>query len=221
MIIFIHEDEAYLAWLAEHRRGYVVHAHRRPKARYLVLHRAACPALEAAHQAHGHLTTGPYIKVCARDPCELIEWSLAETGASPRPCEECRPKIESSAAPTTAEHDADHPHLTKQGEHLVSYLLELAVMSLDGMASYSVSAPTIAKLATYFDKSVGQLTPIVRRLLEDGFVSVDGNTSPDTKLSPRNVVHPTAAALRTVPAFAELSDAEIDAAVESLMRKRT
>jgi hypothetical protein len=215
LIIIINDDDAYLAWLEAHPRGYVVNAHRRPKPRYLVLHRTGCTEISAARRAHW--TTGPYIKVCSRHVEELVAWARDDVGGALRPCERCRPKLPTAMAAEPAR-EADHPHLTKMGDHLLSYILELAVMSLDGMGHYCENPPTVGKLAKYFERTVGQVTPVLRRLLEDGYISVGPDAAPENRFSYKSVIYPTAASLRTVPAFAELNDREVAAAIATLLR---
>jgi len=214
MIIILNDDPAYLAWLEANPRGYVVNAHRTPKARYLVLHRAACADISAARRSHW--TTGPYIKVCSRNVQELADWAHDDIGGPLQPCERCRPKFEPVSSAGQSVRELDHPHLTKMGDHLLSYILELAVMSLDGMGHYRESPPTVGKLAKYFDKTVGQITPVLRRLLEDGYISVGKDTPPEARFSGKSIVYPTAASLRTVPAFAEMKDQEVNLAITSL-----
>jgi hypothetical protein len=214
MIIIINDDPAYLAWLEANPRGYVVNAHRMPKARYLVLHRASCAEISAARR--GHWTTGPYIKVCSRNVHELADWARADVGGQLRPCERCRPKFEPASSAGPSPREPNHPHLTKMGDHLLSYILELAVMSLDGMGHYCESPPTVGKLAKYFDRTVGQITPVLRRLLEDGYISVGHDTSPEARFWGKTIVYPTAASLRTVPAFAEMTDREVVRAIANL-----
>lgn len=216
MIIFISEDDAYLRWLAEHPRGFVVNAHRRPTSRYLMLHRASCADISSNKRSHW--TTADYIKICARRALELEAWAEAEFGGHLRRCARCRP-AERRASPqvglATGEAEETH-HLTKLGDHLLSFVLEVAVMSLDAMANYQADPPTVGALAQYEGKSIRQIAPALSRLLEDGFITIDGDTSPEAKRRRQSIVYPTAAALRTVPAFAELTANELDRALASL-----
>ena len=157
MIVFINEDEAYLAWLAARRRiGRERTA--KPTPRYLVLHRASCAEVSGAN--HARCTKGPYIKICSHSAAELAEWAVHDVGGVLRPCEECHPPHDDTAP---AAYAAEHPHLTRMGDRLLSYILELAVISMDGMGDYADDPPTIKKLAGYFGKTVPQLEPIVRR----------------------------------------------------------
>ncbi len=77
MIIFIDEDEAYHAWLADHPRGLVVNARRKPSPRYLVLHKASCAEVSGPRRQH---TSGPYIKICAHGAHELVDWAVRDVG---------------------------------------------------------------------------------------------------------------------------------------------
>jgi hypothetical protein len=84
--VFVDADAAYLDWLGNHSQGFVLNCDRRPRPRYLVLHRAGCGFL----RRRGTLT-GAYIKVCADDAREIKAWAREQTGAGPKPCRRCRP----------------------------------------------------------------------------------------------------------------------------------
>ncbi len=167
-----------------------------------------------------HWTTGPYIKVCSRHVEELVGWARDDVGGALRPCEKCRPKLPAVPLAQPAR-ELDHPHLTKMGDHLLSYILELAVMSLDGMGHYCENPPTVAKLAKYFDRTVGQITPVLRRLLEDGYISIGKDARPEARISGKSIVYPTAESVRTVPAFAHMNDAEVARAIATLLGEET
>jgi len=213
MIIFIDEDEAYVEWLSARPKGFVVNAHRRPRARFLVLHRASCT--EVSGDRRSKWTSGPYLKICSRTVQELIVWARDDVGGDLRPCHSCAPPIARTKDGESPAH-AGEPHLTRVGEHLLSYLLELAVISLDCMARYADDPPTVKKLAAYFSKTVPQLVPMLRRRLEDGYIAIGDDDSPQAKIRRQSVVYPTPMALRTVPAFADLADDELERAVNSL-----
>ncbi len=85
------------------------------------------------------------------------------------------------------------------GDRILSHVLELTVISLDGMGDYKDDPPTIEKLAGYFGKTVPQLETIVRRLLEDGYIMAGSDRSPEARLSKRTVLYPTPASLARYP----------------------
>lgn len=91
-------------------------------------------------------------------------------------------------------------------------------MSLDGMAHYGDDPPTIRALASYVGKTMHQIEPALRRLLEDGFITVDGETAPTVRLTPRSRVYPTTQSLQTIPAFANMPVQELNRAIASLTR---
>ncbi len=64
-ILFEHDDEGYLGWVAEHPVGYVLNIRRRPSLSYAVLHRAKCRHISALGSALGAFTSRGYRKVCA------------------------------------------------------------------------------------------------------------------------------------------------------------
>ncbi|MGD9715398.1 MAG: hypothetical protein AB7V46_25600 [Thermomicrobiales bacterium] len=216
MIIFIHDDDAYFAWLAAHRRGFVVNCHHPPTPRYLMLHRAACAEL-ARHRQHGG-TTDRYIKVCATTVRELEQWAGKDVHGSLRVCPRCRPHLTVAKTPPICSRGAGPTprRLTKLGDQLLSFVLEVAVMSLDGLSRYGDDPPTVGALASYVGKSVHQIAPAIRRLLEDGFISVNGATDPTVGLTPRSRIYPTASSLRTVPAFESVPLQELNRALADL-----
>jgi hypothetical protein len=216
MIIFIDEDEAYLAWLAAHRRGFVVNSHHPPTSRYLMLHRAGCADI-AASKKHGW-TTGPYIKLCAGTVRELEDWARRDVRGALRVCPRCRPRLAGAASQETRL-GAKTPvcaRLTKLGDHLLSFVLDVAVMSLDGMTRYSDDPPTVCSLAAYVGKTVHQIEPALRRLIEDDLISVNGDTRADVRLTTRSIIYPTALSLQTIPAFTTMPAQELDRAIASL-----
>jgi len=94
-VSFVDDDAGFLAWMAEHRSGYVLNSHRTPSARYLKLHRAACssiaPGAEASTGAGDRSWTVTYRKVCATDLRALVDWGSAQVGVTPEPCKRCKP----------------------------------------------------------------------------------------------------------------------------------
>lgn len=88
--VFRDDDTGYLAWLADHPRGFVLNANRSPRPDYLIVHRATCRTI-SGKPTRGGPWTGPYIKVCADDLLEVAAWAGASVGAPPRRCRVCSP----------------------------------------------------------------------------------------------------------------------------------
>jgi hypothetical protein len=90
MTIFRNDDAAYRAWLAANPEGLVVNAEKAPAARYLKLHRAACPHIKA--WADRNPTSTTYIKICSLDLGSLEAWARTATGGGVLdPCPTCQP----------------------------------------------------------------------------------------------------------------------------------
>jgi hypothetical protein len=73
---FQNDDAAYLHWLAQHPRGFVINTPRGKPASYMVLHRATCASVgEYNRMARpGGFTERSYIKICAPDIESLRTW---------------------------------------------------------------------------------------------------------------------------------------------------
>ena len=88
--LFKDDDGAYVRWLEEHPRGYVLNCQRSPRATYLVLHRAACGTITGV-PARGGRWTDQFIKVCSESAEPIRDWTRARVRAEPRPCGLCHP----------------------------------------------------------------------------------------------------------------------------------
>lgn len=86
MTIFVDEDSAYLAWIAQNLDRFVLNAHGNPKPHYLRLHKASC-SLISGTPANGEHWTTTYLKVCG-DRTELEAWA-SELGGEVWACERC------------------------------------------------------------------------------------------------------------------------------------
>jgi hypothetical protein len=207
MLIIINDDAAYVSWISRHRHGYVVDSKRNPAKNHLILHRATCSIVKPHKRAR--LTTGAHIKACSLDAAELAAWAVEQTGGGLTVCPECRPDQEDS--PTT-EHQAKHA-LTRLNKDILSYVLDLAVMYLDGEErQYRLS---VQGIASYLDKTPRQIMPALGRLIEEGYLACD---PPATNGTPpaMSVIYPTALALRTIPAFDAMPKRALAAELESL-----
>jgi hypothetical protein len=214
MLIIINDDHFYLSWLAHHRLGYVLDSYRRPAKRHLVWHRATCSAIKGAKRAHW--TTGTHIKVCSPNPVELAQWARDETGGDLQPCPHCRPDQELRAEDLAdnVNTTAEHAHRTVLGGRIMDHVLELAAMRLGGeLPKYQV---TVGDVAEAFSKSLAQISPALVRLAEEGQIKLTGRISPGAPLGEKVGVFPAAAALRSLPAFAELTDEALDAEIGEL-----
>ena len=207
MLIIINDDPAYVSWLSRHRQGYVIDCNRKPAKNHLILHRATCSVIKPHKRAR--LTTGAHIKACSLVVEELAAWALEETGGGVIACSECQPDQDEL---TTSEHQAKHS-LTRLGRDVLSYVLDLAVMYLDGEERHY--HPKIDDIAAYLAKSPGQIMPALQRLISDGYLDCE---SPATNGAPSatSIVYPTASALRTIPAFADMANSAVDAELRSL-----
>lgn len=89
LVTFVDDDLGYLRWTAAHPKGFVVNAERRPRAAYLILHRASCRSVIGS-PARGLHWTLDYIKICARHLQPLDTWA-AKVGGRLQHCRLCQP----------------------------------------------------------------------------------------------------------------------------------
>jgi hypothetical protein len=207
MLIIINDDAAYVSWLSRHRQGYVVDCRRKPTKNHLILHRATCSIIKPHKRAR--LTMGAHIKACSLDAHELAAWAFEQTGGDLVACSECQPDHEE---PLTAENHAKHA-LTRLGKEIVSYVLDLAVMYLDGEERHY--GPSVEAIAVYLDKTPKQIMPALGRLIEEGHLEYGSPGTDDTPPA-TSIIYPTARALRTIPAFDAMSKRALAAELESL-----
>jgi hypothetical protein len=207
MLIIINDDPAYVSWLSRHRQGYVVDSKRKPAKNYLILHRATCSVIKPHKRAR--LTSGAHLKACSLDVEELATWAFEQTGGRVVACSVCQPDVEE---PATGEHQAKHS-LTRLGRDILSYVLDLAVMYLDGEERHY--HPKVRDIAAYLDKSPGQIMPALQRLIAEGYLACEppaANGAP----SASTIIYPTVSALRTIPAFAVMATSAVEAELRSL-----
>jgi len=197
MLIIINDDPAYVSWLSRHRQGFVVDSPSRPKKNHLTLHRATCSLIKPHKRAR--LTTGVHIKACSLDAAELASWSQEQTGGGLTACPLCRPEEED--CPNAEQHAKNA--LTRLGRDALSYVLDLAVMYLDGEETYF--RPTLKDVAGYLDKTVPQVVPAIQRLIDERYLERD-QTGNAISLAATTVVFPSAKSLRTIPAFDAMSE---------------
>lgn len=195
MLIFINDDAAYRAWIVRHRDGFVIDAKRKPTRNHVVLHRANCPLVKPHKRAR--LTTHGHIKACSLDRHELATWTEEETGGGVRECPDC---LGEHPAGSGEQHVSERA-LTRLGRDVLSYVLDLAVMFLDGEDEHF--HPTVRVVAEYLDKTPAQILRAIERLAIDGYLTCE------PLLSEHSALYPTAQALALVPAFGALPEAEL------------
>jgi hypothetical protein len=112
---FRDDDTGYLAWLAEHRDGYLINIARTYWPGDARVHRADCRTLGTARCGSG-ACTGPYVKICARHLPALERWANLHVSTAITPCGICRPGGEvpppDTPGPTSvpaARYDVDGP----------------------------------------------------------------------------------------------------------------
>lgn len=214
MIIILNDDHAYLGWLAHHRDGFVVDARRKPSLKHTVLHRALCPEIRNSSNKRTHWTTGARMKACSLDAGELREWVKDAVGGEPLLCEQCRPgeELEAAAIESLSE-PRRSAGLSRQARRVLDHVLEVAVIALEQPAAYTL---TLDELAAAEGKQPRQLSAAVLRLLADGYLTTRAKPVPGRPLVGQAALFPTAKALRSLPALADLGDMELDALLHRL-----
>ena len=87
---FANDESGYAAWLRQHPLGFVVNCDPKPRASYIVAHRASCSTI-SGRPARGSTFTTPYMKVCSDSMSVLSEWALRVTSGQLRRCGRCKP----------------------------------------------------------------------------------------------------------------------------------
>jgi hypothetical protein len=201
MIIFLNDDRAYLSWVTHHRQGFVLDGRRKPKAGQLLVHRATCREIKSATSPRQHWTTGAKLKACSLNCDELEAWAAEETGKGPQRCACCQPNQDELAV------GAVPAHLTRLSSEILDYILDAALIHMEN--EYPPYRLTVSDIAACFDKTPGQIAPVLRQLITDGLLTAPGKISAVAPLRPQQVVLPTMLALRTLEAFQRESDGAI------------
>lgn len=207
MIVFINEEGAYHSWLARHHQGFVVDALRRPTRKQPLLHRAACADLKTRSNSKQHSTTGRRVKACAEESAALIDWATAEYDRSPQTCEVCRPL---EAMPIDS---APARKLSKLGREVMDYVVEVALIHLDQGNALRLS---VGEIAAYLGKSPLRIAPAVLQLVQSGLLRLGQELNLDKPFPTRAAIYPTAAALKSLPAYGHWSDSRIEADLRRL-----
>ena len=206
MLIIINDDPVYISWLSRHRSGFVLDAKRKPTRNHVILHRAICSVIKPHKRAR--LTTGGHLKACSLDATELESWAEEQTGGGLTDCQQCHPRELEHADDERAPAHA----LTRLGREVLSYVLDLAVMYLDGEDTRY--RPNVDNVAAYLGKSVAQTNPVMQRLIDEGYLKSGGLSTKGAAST--TVIYPTAKALRTIPAFAEMTEKEVAEELDKL-----
>jgi hypothetical protein len=207
MILFLNEDRAYLSWVTHHRHGFVLDCNRKPTKHHLILHRATCPDVKHSASRTTHWTTGHHMKACSLDAEELRVWANDETGAEPNGCVSC---LVAQGQPSS-----DEPlHLTKLDHEILSFVLEVAMLHLDQQSGvYWLNVGMVAKC---LDKTPAQLNAAVSRLVLDGLLMVTDKWKPGDPLPSKCELLPTVLAMKTLSAYQDRTEEEIEADVRAL-----
>lgn len=209
MIVFLDEETAYFSWVTHHREGFVLDALRRPTHKRPTLHRATCGEVRTASGKRSHWTTARHLKACSLKPGELIAWAEAEYGHPPDDCPQCRP----GDAPRKQARQ-ERVRLTKLESEIVDHVVERVAIELDRDEPHYEA--TVRSVAEYLDKTPRQIAPALLRLVEQGYLRIEGAPAGRKSLPGRCGVFPTAAALRTLPAFAKAPRRTLDAVFKRL-----
>jgi len=89
MKIFRDDEAGYRNWIDMNPNGFVVNSYKKPKAEYLVLHKADCGSISS--EKIDNYTTKGYIKICANDLDELTSWAKEHVNGRLRSCQMCKP----------------------------------------------------------------------------------------------------------------------------------
>jgi hypothetical protein len=204
MILFLDDDRAYLNWATHHRTGFVLDCLRHPTKAHLVLHRATCPEIKRSESKRTHWTTGKHLKGCSLEIEQLKVWAKDQAGHEPTDCAQCLPQQEIES----------ETHLTKLDRDILEIVLEIASIHIDeNDDGYSLTVGTVARC---LGKTEGQLMPAFARLVDDEMLVMLGNARPGEILPPRCGIRPTAKALRTIPAYAAMTDTQVEAELSKL-----
>ena len=135
----------------------------------------------------------------------LKTWAVEQAQVDPKLCPNC---LATDTPP-------DQPlHLSHLDKEVLSFVLEVATLHLDDRdASYLL---TVGKTAKCLAKTPGQLAATFQRLAEQGLLKLVGKMKPGEAAPIHCQLLPTVAAMKTLPAFQDASDNEIEAELATL-----
>lgn len=223
MMIFLNEEKAYASWLTRHRDGFVVDWRRHPTRSQPQVHRADCQLIRGTGKK-SHCTTGRRLKACALDLDELRKWT-APLHATLVDCQQCspfsvEPKIDGSGFPRPS---ASEPRkLTRLGREVIDYVIEVALIHLDqaehdGASRYDVNIRDIARC---LGKTPAQLVAACMRLFQDGLLRGERAEASRTAVLRGQRVFPTGKALRSLPAYANVAEQDLEMELNRLVTVR-
>ncbi len=202
-----------MSWVTHHREGFVIDWMRQPTRQTPVIHRATCRSIRAAHGKTTHWTTGRHLKACSLDRGKLVAWVTGQGAGEPVWCRECL-----VSSDTDEEPGRPRP-ITKLGRQILDFVVEVAVIHLDKRDfDYRL---TVDDVAHSQDKTVGQIAQALLRLVQSGYLNLDGPGEPrSAPLRPDQRVFPTASALQNLPAFENQPAADIHRELQLLRAAR-
>jgi hypothetical protein len=202
LIIYLDEEKSYRSWVGRHPEGFVVDWLRPPTRRQPMLHRATCAIVRQAKSKRTRWTSGRHLKACSLDLGKLVAWARQESGHEPGYCQDCRPHL-----PVEQLAQSPHDHVTRLGWHILDTVVEVAVICLDNRDSrYELTIRTVAEL---LHKSPGQIFAAVWRLVHGGYLRLEPAAAEESQLQADQRVLPTAKSMRTLPAFSDLPESEL------------
>jgi hypothetical protein len=84
---FVHDDQGYRGWLAQHPDGFVINTYSKPSPAYLKLHHASCRTISCLQPPGRTFTEGEYSKLCGGRG--ELEEHAHRLGGSAQPCPHC------------------------------------------------------------------------------------------------------------------------------------
>jgi len=203
MIIFINDDPACRKWLARRSQASAVERMRNRTVKRLRVHAAGCSRLKNLLRRNS-ATTGDRWTACGLDRSELAAWCVNEYGTEPDPCPTC----------AAAESPHESHHLTRLGRDILDYVLDVAIIHLESDARpYHL---TVADVAQCLRKTPRQLKSMFDQLIEEGYLTIDASRIRIMDPFDRSLIHPMAAALRTLEYFAACDLPSVEAEIARL-----
>lgn len=206
MQIFIQDDRAYQQWITHHRRAFVIDGRRRSGWREMLLHRSSCPQVHSVGSLRVHWTTAGQFKACAPSWKELQTWATEETGAGAHFCDRCQP--------LAANHATSAEPLTQLAADVLDYVLEAASIHLEH--DYPPYQLRVADIAVCFATSPAALSDALIQLSREGCLDIVGTRTQDNRPRAHQPVYPTPTALRTLPAYREMTPNDLQAELSKL-----
>jgi len=106
-LIFRNDEEGYRKWYQDNPDGFVINTFSRISVKYMVLHQAKCSTISDVSQIY---TSNGYIKICSRNPTELLDWIREQGGQGPSNyCGTCNPKNSNAWEANKSSLPADKP----------------------------------------------------------------------------------------------------------------